>query len=325
MQTDPINETSEAGAQSRDAVLILAGFAFMSALLLSIAAGRMLRSLEKLAGAFTHIGDGDFHALVPMAVPSELRSLAGGSNAMARRLAVAAAQNQHLSERLLTSQAEERADIAQDSHDEIGPLLFAVEMTAGAIERLALADRSVEIPNHVCAIHDAVAHVQQHVRTLLERLRPIQTTGLTAAVDRLISFWRARGTDIEFDVTLAVDEDRLGDDVKETIYRVVQEATANAIRHGKPTRVQISATHEGVDVVRITVADDGLGMTTNAMASSSRLGLIGMRERVMAFAGSLSVQPGPDGHGTSLIVRLPCETMLENQRRMRRNEGPSGR
>jgi signal transduction histidine kinase len=63
------------------------------------------------------------------------------------------------------------------------------------------------------------------------------------------------------------------------------------------------------------VADDGIGMSADSMSAngSSRLGLIGMRERVMAMAGSLSFVPGRDGQGISLIVRLPNEDALESQ------------
>lgn len=66
--------------------------------------------------------------------PLELARLARGFNLMTGKLAATAAQNQRLNERLLTLQAEERADLARDLHDEVGPLLFAVNMTAATIE-----------------------------------------------------------------------------------------------------------------------------------------------------------------------------------------------
>ena len=117
---------------------------------------------------------------------------------MTQRLATVAAQNRRLNERLLTLQAEERADLARDLHDEIGPLLFAVDMTAATIERLAGGQRATEIPTHVRAIHDAVDRMQRHVRVILERLRPLQATGLEAAIGRLVAFWRRRRPDIAF-------------------------------------------------------------------------------------------------------------------------------
>ena len=121
LRTDLINEIGEVWTQSRDAVVVLAGFAALSALLISIVVGRALRSLEDLSAAFKHIGKGNYPGLLAAHGPPELRRLANGFNLMTQRLATIAAQNDRLNERLLTLQAEERADLARDLHDEIGP------------------------------------------------------------------------------------------------------------------------------------------------------------------------------------------------------------
>jgi two-component system, NarL family, sensor histidine kinase UhpB len=315
LQTDATNEIGEVWTESRDAVLVLAGFAVLSALLICIVVGRALRPLEHLANAFDQIGLGYYHRNVAERGPPELIRLANGFNVMTRRLAAAAAQNRRLHERLLTLQAEERADLARDLHDEIGPLLFAVDMTAATIERLAADDREAGIPAHVHAIQDAIGRIQRHVRALLGRLRPLQAIGLEVAIDRLTTFWRGRSPDISFNVAVAVDEDQLSDDLKETIYRIVQEGLSNAIRHGQPTRVEIAVAHDDADRIRVEVTDDGIGMTTDGLArrDPSQLGLIGMRERVMAMAGSLSLQPRSDGRGLALTAWLPCVGSLQSQ------------
>ena len=263
LQADPTNEISEVWANSRDAVLVLAGFALLSALLICTVVGRALRPIEDLSTAFQQIGKGDYYGKVSESGPPELARLASGFNLMTQRLAAAATQNRRLNERLLTLQAEERAELARDLHDEIGPLLFAVDMTAGTIERLAGSDRAEAIPPQVRAIHDAVGRMQRHVRVILERLRPIRAIGLQVAIERLAAFWRARRPDIAFIVAVSVEEDRIDDDLKETIYRIVQEGMSNAIRHGKPARVEIAVAHDGDDGIRVEVADDGIGMAAN--------------------------------------------------------------
>jgi two-component system, NarL family, sensor histidine kinase UhpB len=315
LQADPINEIGEVWAESRDAVLVFAGFALLSALLICAVIGRALRPLEDLSSAFKQIGKGDYHRKVPEHGPPELTHLASGFNLMTRRLATAAAQNRRLNERLLTLQAEERADLARDLHDEIGPLLFAVDMTAATIERLVGSDRAGDIPTHVRSIHDAIGRVQRHVRAILGRLRPIRAIGLEAAIGRLTAFWQSRRPDIAFAVEVSVEEDRIDDDLKDTIYRVVQEALSNAIRHGKPARVGIAIAHGDADGIRVEVTDDGIGMATNEMTARgpAQLGLIGMRERVMAMAGSLSIQQGLDGRGLALVASLPCLNPRQSQ------------
>ena len=219
-----------------------------------------------------------------------------------------AAQNRRLNERLLKLQAEERADLARDLHDEIGPLLFAVNMTAATIERLAGTDRDVDIPVHARSIHETVGRIQRRVRAILGRLRPLQNMELKTAIDRVVTFWGSRRPDVAFTVMVTVQDDRIDDDMRETIYRVIQEGMSNAIRHGAPTRVQVTIAHDGDDVIRVEVADDGVGMPADGKLERepTQFGLKGMRERIMAMAGSLSIQRGHDGRGLALVVRLPC-------------------
>jgi two-component system sensor histidine kinase UhpB len=179
-------------------------------------------------------------------------------------------------------------------------------MTAATIERLVETGRNSDITTHARSIHDAVARMQRHVRALLERLRPLHAAGLESSIGRLIAFWQARRPEIAFSVTVSVEEDSLGDDVKETIYRVIQEAMSNAIRHGSPTRVQVVATDVETGI-RVSVTDDGIGIPANGLDApgAQRFSLVGMRERVMAMAGSLAIQPGPCGKGLMLVALLP--------------------
>jgi two-component system, NarL family, sensor histidine kinase UhpB len=310
LRTDPANEIGEVWTESRDSVLVLAGFAALSALVICAVVGRALRPLEALSNAFEQIGDGDFRGGMPENGPPELIRLAAAFNAMTQRLASTAAQNRRLNERLLTLQAEERAELARDLHDEIGPLLFAVNMTAATIERFAECGREREIPTQVRSLRDAVGRMQRHVRSLLGRLRPVWAVGLEAALHQLVSFWQTRRPDIAFEVRVALGRDDLDDGATETIYRVAQEGLSNAVRHARPGRIEVTVVHEGDDGIRVEVVDDGAGMAQRPERNVPQLGLIGMRERVMAMAGSLTMRGGPDGRGLVLSVRLPCTKSL---------------
>jgi len=316
LEPDPTNELNEVWDDSRDTMLVLAGFAVLSALLISVVVGRALRSLEVLSAAFATVGNGDcLNPLTSQGAP-ELKRLVVAFNSMSERLAAAAAQNQRLNERLLTLQAEERAELARNLHDDIGPLLFAVEMTTATMERVAAAGHVGDIPAHARAIHDAVALMQRHVRDILGRLRPMSASGLQSAIERLVSFWQRRRADIGFNLTIAIEEDRVEEDAKETIYRVVQEGLSNAIRHAAPARIDVTIAHDNADGVRVVVTDDGSGLTPSHAQSRgpARLGLIGMRERVMALSGSLSVTPGRNARGLTLTASLPCTSRPREER-----------
>jgi two-component system sensor histidine kinase UhpB len=308
LEADPTNEVGEVWAESRDAVLVLTGFAALSALLILLVVGRTLGSLERVAAAFEHVGKDEQPGLLPAEGPPELVRLANGFNRMTQRLAAAAAQNERLNERLMTLQAEERADLARDLHDEIGPLLFAVDMTAATVERLAGSGRSADIPAHARSIHEAVGRMQRHVRATLERLRPLESIGLATAIERLVAFWEKRRPDITFAVTTRIEEERISEDMRDTTYRLIQEGMSNAIRHGKPTRIELAIAHDATGNLRIALTDDGIGMTgaPSSPRGPGRFGLIGMRERVMALAGSLSLRSGDNGKGLTLLASLPC-------------------
>ena len=122
---DPTNEVGEVWSQANDAVRMLALFFVLTVLLIYWAVGRALAPLERLAGAFGRIGAGDYAARVDAVGPPELVRLASGFNGMAEQLGEVEAQNRQLQEQLLSLQEEERADLARDLHDEIGPFLFA--------------------------------------------------------------------------------------------------------------------------------------------------------------------------------------------------------
>ena len=188
-------------------------------------------------------------------------------------------------------------------------------MTAATIERTTGGERSSDISRHVRSIQDAVAQMQRHVRVLLGRLRPIEAMELAAAIERLVTFWRSRRPDITFTTAVSIEVDQTDQDLNETIYRVVQEGISNAIRHGKPARVEITVAHDDNDGIHVEVADDGVGMSKNGGTGRDpgQLGLIGMRERVMSMAGSLTIGHGDGGRGLIIIVEFPHVNSRQSQ------------
>jgi len=223
---------------------------------------------------------------------------------MASELAATTERNRLLGDQLLTIQEEERADIARDLHDDIGPHLFAVNMDAEMIVQLGEAGRHEGVAEHVRAIQAAVRHMQRQVRDLLSRLRPARMTelGLNAAILDLVRFWSARRPDIAFNLTLLDEEAALPEATKDVVYRVVQEAANNAVRHGSPKTVGIALWIDRGQVLSISIADDGAGR--GAPFTAGGLGLVGMRERVASVGGTLGFGPNGEGKGWTTTARL---------------------
>jgi two-component system sensor histidine kinase UhpB len=303
---DPTNEIGEVWSQANDTVRTLALFFALTVVLIYWAIGRALAPLERLAAAFGRIGSGDYAARLAAAGPPELVRLATGFNRMAEQLGDMEAQNRVLQEQLLTLQEEERADLARDLHDEIGPFLFAAGIDAASIPALLESGRPAEAGERADAITDSVAHMQTQIRSILGRLRPLSfgAIGLADAIGNLVAFWRDRHPGIDFRLDVAEEDDALTEDVRATVCRIVQESLCNAVRHGGPERVEVSVTRDGADVM-VRVADDGAG--PGAAGVTPGFGLVGMRERVRAQAGTLTISTLAGGRGLAVTARLPCD------------------
>jgi two-component system sensor histidine kinase UhpB len=185
--------------------------------------------------AFARVGAGDYSQRCIEKGPRELAGLARCFNDMVARLSVMESQNRKLEVQLTTMQEEERADLARDLHDEIGPLLFALSIDISAIQKQEPGSINLRISAHLDSIRSAVAEIQQHVRSMLGKLRPaiLLDLGLSLAVDNLVTFWRLRHPDVRIDVKL--NQETFGEALDATIYRIFQEGLNNAFRHGHPS------------------------------------------------------------------------------------------
>ena len=247
------------------------------------------------------IGGGDYAARAPEQGPPEIVALGRGVNEMAGRLAAMRERNRALEEQILTLQDEERADIARDLHDEIGPHLFAANVDTAMAAALIGGGKADEALEPVRRAGAAIGHIQRLVRDILGRLRPthLAELGLSMAILDLVAFWSARRPDIGFETELPGEEDGLPDLVQETLYRLVQESLSNAVRHGAPSRVRIDIRREG-DAAEVEVTNDG----AEGAVAAPGYGLTGMSERVAAAGGVLSAGPAGEGRWR-VAARLP--------------------
>ena len=317
LQTDANNEVAEVWSDIGLTLTVLTIFCALVLAFVYVTLSSAIHPLRDLTAAFARVGDHDYRERVPERGPYELVRLYQGFNQMVEDLALAEAQNKRLQEQLATVQDEERADLARDLHDEIGPMLFAADVDAATIERLAERGEYGGIAQRVGIIRSAIGQMQRHVRDILGRLRPavLLDVGLAHAIDNLVSFWATHRPGLAFDVH--VPEEGFGEPVDGTIYRVVQESVSNAVRHGTPARIDI-AVEAGADrAIAIRVSDDGGGLKGSGRPGSpgspgvgqgGGYGIIGMSERVASLGGTLEVKNRPDGRGVVVEARLPALT-----------------
>jgi PAS domain S-box-containing protein len=212
-------------------------------------------------------------------------------------------ERQSLMERLVDAHAEERVRLARELHDGLGQMLTSAALYARSIEDKAPASLVDDLSVLRSQLEEALAAT----RTLMWRLRPveIETLGLVSAVRSLAEKIRRRH-DLEVDVHIS-PVDGLSSTAETALYRVVQEAVTNAVRHADPHAISIVIAQRG-DLVTAVVEDDGCGFTIvepgGVPSRRAGLGLVGMQERAAALAGRLAVDSHP-GRGTMVRLELP--------------------
>lgn len=281
--------SAAAGAAEVFAVSATFGFALIYWVI-----GRALAPLSDLSRGLGAIGASRYRERVRVEGPPELHPLQRGFNAMAERLDQIDERNRMLEAQLLTIQDEERADIARDLHDEVGPHLFAVALDAEMIGQCVGRNQFAAIPDQVRSIQSAVSYMQREVRELIARLRPTRAAelGLEAALSDLVTFWQSRQPEVNFVTELDAADSDVPEDLRDVIYRVVQESVANALRHADTKHLSIVLA-ENVDEICVSVSNRGSSKATSSQVAG--LGLVSMRERVHAAGGVLTLERSPRG------------------------------
>ncbi|KUO62915.1 MAG: hypothetical protein APF80_14115 [Alphaproteobacteria bacterium BRH_c36] len=317
LQTDSRNEIGEVWDDIWNTLTILG-------LLCSLVLGcvywllnRALGPLDSLATALDAIYKSSDVPRMPEIGPAEFVQVYRGFNAMSERLQETEAKNRRLTEQLAAVQEEERADLARDLHDEIGPFLFSVDVDAASIAHSFDNGKTAEIPARVATIRESVGHMQRHVKELLGRLRSqaLVDVGLLDAVDNLIEFWEARYPAVAFKVD--APDYSLGAAIDQAVFRIVQESLSNAMRHGRPTRVEIEI-EDSDEGVLVEVRDDGHGFEGASAGVGSGFGIAGMRERVEALAGEFEVGPRTGAPGVVVRAWLPLRRTAGDEPRKRK-------
>lgn len=210
-------------------------------------------------------------------------------------------QMRHLSQQLVATQEEERKKLSRELHDHVGQMLTALRMELGRIDRLRAPGEGA-VAGAVAECRQLVDNVVHVVRDLALGLRPsmLDDLGLQPALEWLVRD-TSRRSNIQVELAVDGEIDGLEDQYRTCIYRVVQEALTNCVRHSGATyvRVNITGTSAGLSV---SVSDDGVGV--DPARRGRGLGLRGMEERVRELHGTMSVHAAV-GQGTILRLWLP--------------------
>jgi signal transduction histidine kinase/ligand-binding sensor domain-containing protein len=207
-----------------------------------------------------------------------------------------------LNERLMKAQEQERIRIAGELHDGVMQEMLAVTMMLGTAKRKASAD--AETKAAIDKVQEKVIKVGTDIRRVSHDLHPpvLQDAGLPQALQVYCEEFSSSSG-----VPVSCEADENARDLSRgaalALFRIVQEALGNAVKHGAAKHINVRLQRSS-SVVSLEVTDDGIGFDRSQLAAAGGLGLITMRERASQLDGTFDVDSAP-GRGTTIKVVIP--------------------
>jgi signal transduction histidine kinase len=279
------------------------------ALLASLAIAHTLAPARAIVTALQRMARGQYRTKLPRFRSMELAMIGGAVDALGGRLEEATEQRAALTRRLIEIRDDERRALARELHDEFGQNLSAILAFANTIE-MASAQQTKDngIAQDARMISQATHQLMASLRDALKRLRnPLpEEFGLEASLVNLVDSWRSQSaTQPTIQLDLKGDLTDISGPAATTAYRVAQECLTNALRHGAAREISLHVERCAGedDALLIRVEDDGGGDAAR-VARSAGFGLTGIRERVTAAGGSLSILPARRGLSVAATIPL---------------------
>lgn len=244
--------------------------------------------MRRLLKALKILGKGDLSCRVPVGGHNtEMNRLLESFNSMLDRLE----RLVFTRKQILAMTEQERRRISRELHDGVTQSLAAIRLGVKGLPE----NPSQEKANQLA---DLLSRTQSEIQAIVRDLRPVllDEMGLIPALE-----WFSRQVDLDFHLSCHAGQNQIPEHLGIPIFRIVQEATNNAIRHGHATRVDVQLNIQNGDL-DVTIEDDGNGFDQNKTRSGN--GLVNLRERVESEGGDFSLDSSP-GRGCCIIASFP--------------------
>lgn len=302
------NPASEIEERLADTVRLWSTLLLFSGTTLLVAwwsADRALAPVRALEAGLHRLARGEPEAALPAFAQREFARVADAIDHLAAALATSQQAQRRLSHQLIRVQEDERRTLAMELHDEMGQTLTAISVTAAYLGRNAERLDAPRIAECAQDLRRDVRTSGGQLRAMLRQLRPhsLDGPGLASALRELLATWQQRESGIDFTLAMPAVLPPLGQDAGLVLYRVVQEALTNVVRHSAAPHcvVRIEA---DADLLVLRIEDDGIGLPSDGAPRGC--GLLGIAERVHMVGGRVDIGPAPaPSSGLHLQVSLP--------------------
>lgn len=299
-----VDEVLEDAAGMLAVFLLFAGLALVAAWW---AADRALRPVRLLEEGLARIGRGELDQPLPPMALREYQQVAQAINRLAQSLRQSQDGERRLGQRLMVLQETEREELARELHDEFGQGLAAMGAAAAYVERHAASAQPDALIECARDIRTASTHMSLQVRSRLRQLRPhgLEDMNLREAITELVYGSRLKAEGVSIETLLPDVLPRLSAEAGLALYRTVQEALTNVLRHARAARVRLVIVLQEQGLL-MTLDDDGSGRSPEVL-TKARAGVMGMRERAAMAGGRFDLDTAPLG-GLRVRLWLPLIT-----------------
>lgn len=198
---------------------------------------------------------------------------------------------------------KERKEIARDLHDDLGQRLTILNLNLSWIKsRMGVQSRGVV--KKLESTEKLLIEATENMHRISSRLRPsiLDNLGIKASIEWLLSELK-KSTGIRHTVSFFPKKLVLNKDISLIVFRIIQECLTNVARHANADNVSVDLSIYRSDL-KLIIKDDGTGIDRYKMANSNSFGILGMRERALAYGGNFQIN-GIKGKGTTIIVEIP--------------------
>jgi len=213
------------------------------------------------------------------------------------------AELSELSSNLQNVQEEERSRLAHDIHDELGSILVTAKMDLSWVYN-RLKDRDPDLSQKLARAMSSLDEGVDIKRRIIEDLRPtvLDSLGLGAAIDWYVNHTGQRGN-LKCELSIKPADIQVPSAISIALFRVLQEALTNILRHAKASNAWITLQQER-DGLTFVIRDDGIGLASGSEQKKLSHGVLGMRQRITSLGGQFQIGGGP-GTGTTIRIFVP--------------------
>ena len=277
---------------------------------------RTTRPLQLIERGLEAMQGGAYHTRLPAFANAEAAAIARAFNQMAQSIEenlgarqealeanIRLEQSRELALTVQNRIEEERRHIARELHDETGQSVTAIRSLALSLVH-RLGDTDPQARDTAQLIADTAGQLYAAMHDLIPRLRPLALENLALAevLEEQVAEWRRQYPHVEFTLALAELPQQLGESCMLAVYRIVQEATVNALRHSGTRRIDI-AVNAGTGKLSLEIRDHGAGLPAD-WQKPGHFGIRGLCERARVLGGQGVVENAPGG-GVRVHATLP--------------------